>query len=126
MALTVSQLCKNNPLSRTITGLIKEQLDIIDSKIRTSGQHFGTNTITHEMPTVWPISGMERITSQKVIYGSVIKSLSQRGFSVRLSLTEDAAILFISWILQMDNKELDVLDKIIKSAQNTGKDITQR
>lgn len=117
MSITVNQLNNNCATLRAFSVAIKDQIDIIDAKIRACEHKFGNNVITHDLPTTFMIHGTDRCTEQKVIYASIIGSLEQRGFKVNILIEEDKSVLVISWKISLPGSELESIHSIIKNAR---------
>lgn len=117
MSVTTSQLNNNCTTIRAFSVAIKDQLDVIDSKIRGADQKFGKNVITHELPSTFMIHGTDRCTEQKIVYASIINSLQQRGFKVHIMVDEAISVLVISWVISLPGGELESINSIIKNAR---------
>lgn len=114
MSITAKKLNGNSLKNKDLDLMIKEQLQIIDDKILRSDKGIGKNFITHSLPTnVINIIGYEKADIQRVMYSSILCSLEQRGFKVRIMMEKDLTILYIEWIVEIENILLDRMNSIL-------------
>jgi hypothetical protein len=115
MSITVKQISDLSIKNKDIDILIKEQLNMIDDKLLHSDRSWGNNCITHDLPTnLIGLPGLDKADAQRIIYTSIICSLEKRGFEVKIVLNDISSILYISWKSELDKKDIDSMNSIIK------------
>lgn len=96
-----------------------DQLKIIDEKIKMVTPSLGTNLFEYILPTSFSlkciISASQLNQAKKYIYGTIVDSLQQRGFRVKLLIKEKSNILFITWESNFDKAEIDKFTDILKN-----------
>ncbi len=116
MAIPVSQLNKSGTKKDIFNVIIKEQLQIIDDKLLQFPKSWGRNVMIHEIPMISSIGGLEKKDVQRILYSTLIQSLSKRGFDVKISLKDNSSMLYIAWTTTLSNEEVEQMNKIIKHA----------
>ena len=116
MSVTVNQINELSLKNKDVDTMIKEQLQIIDDKLLNCDKYIGNNFIIHSLPTTMPsIVGIERQDAQRIVYSNIICSLEKRGFTVKLSLTDVAAVLYVSWKSELNANSVKAMNAIIKN-----------
>ena len=115
--ITANKLSKLSVKVRELENVIKEHLYIIDEKMLKSDKCWGRNVIAHELPTIFVIPGIDRKDSQRMVYSSILKNLQKRGFDVRILIEANRTMIYISWICEYSQDELESMDAIIKNTR---------
>lgn len=103
MSVTAEQL-KKLPIMEEITNTVNSCLDIIDRRLLSVNRVFGRNKIEY----VFPKQSEEGL--DLLLQCSVIRNLIKRGFDVKISNGKtNCKVIHISWISELDEKELDLL-----------------
>ncbi|AAA65312.1 B125R [African swine fever virus] len=90
MAVYAKDLDNNKELNQK---LINDQLKIIDTLLLAEKKNF----LVYELPAPFDFSSGDPLASQRDIYYAIIKSLEERGFTVKICMKGDRALLFITW-----------------------------
>jgi len=112
--ITANKLSKLSVKIKELENIIKEHLFIIDEKMLKSDKCWGRNVIAHELPTIFVIPGIDRKDSQRMVYSAILKNLQKRGFDVRILIDANKTIIYISWICEYSQEEIDDMDTVIK------------
>lgn len=117
MALTVEQLSKSLITNSSVNDIIKEHLLIIDKQIMRHDKIIGENTVTYELPSIFPALPTETSTTKKIIYSKLIESLESRGFKCGIKIIKkgEKAHLVITWTIAVDNIELQRIDSYLET-----------
>lgn len=112
--ITATKLSKLSVKVKELENIIKEHLYIIDEKMLKSDKCWGRNVIAHELPTIFVIPGIERKDAQRMVYSAVLKNLQKRGFEAKILIDATKTIIYISWICEYSQEEINGMDAIIK------------
>jgi hypothetical protein len=123
--ITANKLSKLSVKVRELENVIKEHLYIIDEKMLKSDKCWGRNVIAHELPTIFVIPGIDRKDSQRMVYSSILKNLQKRGFDVRILIEANRTMIYISWICEYSQDELESMDAIIKNTRILGNEVEE-
>ena len=114
MSITVKKLNKIKNISKYFDLVIKEQLEVIDEKIKNMNIIWGENTVTHILPSKHILyRRIPKRDMQLVVYSAIIRNLEERGFRVEILLNESNAILYIRWDMRMKDKEIKEMEELI-------------
>jgi hypothetical protein len=111
--LTASKLSKLSVKVKELDTIIKEHLFIIDDKMLKSDKTWGRNVISHELPTVFIMSSIDRKDAQRLIYSAILKNLEKRGFEARILLEDNKTVLYIAWIGEHSKEDFDEMNNTI-------------
>lgn len=111
--LTASKLSKLSVKVKELDTIVKEHLFIIDDKMLKSDKTWGRNVISHELPTVFIMPGVDRKDAQRLIYSAILKNLEKRGFDARILLEDNKTVLYIAWIGEHSKEDFDEMNKTI-------------
>ena len=126
MSLKVSQLQQSSGIGARMEAVIRETLNMIDTRVREADRAFGRNVVDIELETAFAIPGLAKQDQQRYVYSKVISSLGERGFEARITLGETKTMLLVAYTIDFSKKELDAMNKVIKNARlNTPEEVTQ-
>ena len=111
--LTASKLSKLSVTVKELDSIEKEHLFIIDHKMLKIEKTWGRNVISHELPTVFIMPGVDRKDAQRLIYSAILKNLEKRGFDARILLEDNKTVLYIAWIGEHSKEDFDEMNKTI-------------
>lgn len=123
MALRVSDLQTAVVSTSALQNQIREQLQMIDTRIREADRVFGRNVITVSLPATFGVPGLEKMEQQRFVYSEIIDSLKKRDFEVRIWLGQDSATLYIAYVVNFNPEQVDAMTEIIKGAMVKTEDI---
>jgi len=123
--ITANKLSKLSVKVRELENVIKEHLYIIDEKMLKADKCWGRNVIAHELPTIFVIPGIDRKDSQRMVYSSILKNLQKRGFDVRILIEANRTMVYISWVCEYSQDELESMDAIIKNTRILGNEVEE-
>jgi hypothetical protein len=116
MSITVKQISTMTLKNKDIDVIIKEQLQIIDEKIIQTDKSIGKNFILHNLPNMFPsIPNINKIDLQRIVYSSIITSLKNRGFDIKIVLDNNISIIYIEWKTELEEESLNIMNSIIKT-----------
>ena len=115
MSLKVAELQTLGVSTKSVQVVIKDHLNIIDTKIREADRVFGWNVITYDLPADFAIPSMGKPEQQRFVYSNIISSLRERGFKVAIVLGSSMARLFIGYIVEFSREEVEAMTKTIQS-----------
>ena len=116
MSVTAKKLSKSGAKGKNLDGIVREQLQIIDAKLLQHERMWGWNVIVYELPSSFPGAiGLERKEAQRIVYSSILKSIKNRGFMVKLFLTTKESLLYIGWETDLDPEEAEAMTELIRS-----------
>jgi hypothetical protein len=115
MSVTVKQISELTLKNKDIELIIKEQLQIIDDKLLHANRSMGKNYVIHTLPYNLPhIPGVTKPDLQRIVYSTILISLEKRGFHTKIILENSSSMLYISWISELDDNSVAVMNSIIK------------
>ncbi len=114
MSITAEALNKITG-SYEITRVVKEQLQLIDSKLASTEKTYGKNTMSIDLPVCFQSSPVEVSLMKTIVYSSIMQSLESRGFETKISFTDKKTILHISWNVVFDETDLHRMNAYIQS-----------
>jgi hypothetical protein len=123
MSVTVGQLKKSGAKGKELDALVREQLLMIDDKLLRAERTWGRNVVTHELPVGYSLPGLEKKDGQRIIYSSIIRSLAERGFGVRILLESERTFIYLEWVTDINCEEIDAMNRLIRSASIRKEDL---
>lgn len=123
MSVTAQQLSKSGAKGKEIDAVVREQLLIIDDKLQRAERTWGRNVLTHDLATAFHFPGLDKRDAQRIIYAAIIRSLQDRGFTIRLLLEEERTALFIEWVTDLNVAEVDAMNRLIQKVKIDIKDV---
>lgn len=115
MSVSAKRLSKSGARGRELDGFVSEQLQLIDAKLLRHVRVWGRNTISHDLPIVIPIPGMEKADAQRIVYTAIVRSLEERGFETRLLLEDERSTLFAAWMTDLETSEVEAMNSLIRA-----------
>ncbi len=116
MSVTVRQLSKSGAKGKELDALVREQLLMIDDKLLRADRTWGRNVVMHELPVGYALPGLEKKDGQRIVYSSILRSLMERGFGVRILLESERTLLYLEWVTDINREEIDAMNRLIRSA----------
>jgi hypothetical protein len=123
MALTAKELSKSGARSSEIDAIIREQLRIIDEKLQRADRAWGRNVVPVGLPLTFGLVGLGKKESQRIVYAEIIKSLKDRGFEVNILIEKMQTVLYVAWVTDLNQEEIDAMNKIIAGVRIQASDI---
>jgi hypothetical protein len=123
MALTAKELSKSGARSSEIDSIIREQLRIIDEKLQRADRAWGRNVVPVGLPLTFGLVGLGKKESQRIVYAEIIKSLKDRGFEVNILIEKMQTVLYVAWVTDLNQEEIDAMNKIIAGVRIQASDI---
>ncbi len=115
MSVTAKQLSKSGAKGKNLDGIVREQLQIIDTKLLQHDRMWGWNIVAYELPSSFPGAiGLERKEAQRIVYSSILKSIKNRGFQVKVYLSAQQSMVYIGWETDLDPEEAEEMTKLIR------------
>jgi hypothetical protein len=69
--------------------------------------------VVYDLPVDSPLDGLRKSDAQRIIYSSIIRSLIERGFEVKIFLKDDIARLYIAWSTSLGTEEISAMNTMI-------------
>lgn len=114
MSVTAKQLNKARVKGTELDAIVREHLQIIDTRLLEHARTWGLNIVVYDLPVNFSLPGLDKKDCQRIIYSSIIRSLSERGFDVRISLDSERTALYIRWVTSLEQKEVTAMTKLIR------------
>lgn len=117
MSVTASSLSKSGARGKELSGVIRNQLDIIYEKCRRHERTWGKNVVAHDLPCNFVMPGLSKKDAQRIVYSAIIRDLEEREFEVGLVLgnNPERTTIYISWVTDLKTDEIEAMNKIIRS-----------
>jgi hypothetical protein len=116
MALRVEDLQTALVSTSALENQVREQLLLIDTRIRESDRVFGENLITVNLPTSFGVPGLDKMEQQRFVYSEIIDSLKLRKFEVRIFLGKDSATIYIKYVVRFNVDQVEAMSDIIRAS----------
>jgi hypothetical protein len=117
MSVTAKQLSKSGAKGKDLDSIVREQLLIIDDRLQRADRTWGRNIISQDLPTNFTFAGLEKKDAQRIIYTAIVRSLQERGFSVRLLLDPDRTTCFLEWVTDLNSEEVHAMNRLIRQVR---------
>ncbi len=114
MAVTVTQLTEAVLKGSTVKHIVQEQLEVIDKLIQRKQSTIGENILVYDLPLVFHGINTDATMIKKVVYVSVIQSLSERGFDVKIKMEDTQSKLLIKWTVAIDKQLMNQYDTYLE------------
>lgn len=112
--LTAAQVSKSVLQGTVLNDIVKEHLLIIDKKILNASKQIGANTIIYDLPVTF-MTAPSNITDTKImVYYHILKSLEDRGYTVKINITNNKAILTIEWVIGLDTSDISEMENFLQ------------
>ena len=115
MSVTAKQLSRSGARGKELDGLVREQIQIIDDKLLRADRTWGRNVVSHDLPTVLALPGLDKKDAQRIVYSAILRSLDKRGFETALVLELESSTLYIAWMTDLDVEEVESMNALIRS-----------
>jgi hypothetical protein len=119
MSVTAKKLSKSGARGKEMDAIIREQLQIIDDRLTRAERTWGRNVVSHDLPTNLAMPGLDKRDAQRIVYCAIVRSLTARGFEVRLLLEEDRSAVYMAWVTDLDLEEIQAMNHLIKATRIT-------
>jgi hypothetical protein len=121
--ITAKKLSRSGAHSLDVDEAVRQQLDIIDTRLREKQCTWGRNVIEYSLPTCFTACSLKRKDAQLVIYAAIIRSLQNRDFEVAILLDTSNGVetttLFIAWISDVTLAEIEAINDVIRAVSIT-------
>lgn len=115
MSVTAKQLSKSGARGKDLDAVVREHLQIIDDKLLKADRTWGRNVITHDLPTMLALPGLDKKDAQRIVYSTILRSLENRGFETRIVLEPDFTKIFIVWMTDLNSQEIEAMNTLIRT-----------
>jgi hypothetical protein len=115
MSVTAKQLSKSGARGKDLDAVVREHLQIIDDKLLKADRTWGRNVITHDLPTMLALPGLDKKDAQRIVYSTILRSLENRGFETRIVLEPDYTKIFIVWMTDLNSEEIEAMNTLIRT-----------
>jgi hypothetical protein len=113
-AITAAHLSKTGARGKEIDAIIREQVTIIDDKLQHAPRAWGRNVVLHDLPQTFPIPGLEKIDTQRIVYSALLRNYDSRGFETKIVL-DDTTTLCLAWMTDLDTEEVEAMNATIRA-----------
>jgi hypothetical protein len=126
MALRPKDLQTSTVSLAALEAIVREQLQMVDDRIRGSDRKMGENIIIVDLPEDFGIPGLEKREQQRFVYSKLVQNLKQRDWNVRIFLQAgEPARLYIKYVIEFNKKEISAMTDVLKEAQITSAEIEE-
>jgi hypothetical protein len=117
MSVTASSLSKSGARGKDLSGVIRNQLDIIYDKCKRHERTWGKNVVSHDLPCNFVMPGLAKKDAQRIVYSAIIRDLKEKEFEVALVLSDlpEKATIYVSWVTDLKVDEIEAMNKIIRA-----------
>lgn len=113
--MDADRLRNNNAQKRIIISQITDILQSIKEEIR-DAYRGGLHEIDINLPITFSIPNTSNADAQRIIWGSILDSLTRKNYRVRLYPNDTKCILHITWLSREDESEIEYQTKLIARA----------
>jgi hypothetical protein len=114
MSVTAKKLSKSGARGKDLDAVVREHLQIIDDKLLKADRTWGRNVVTHNLPTMLTLPGLDKKDAQRIVYSTILRSLDRRGFETRILLEPDYTTIYIAWMTDLDIEEVEAMNALIR------------
>ena len=114
MSVTAKKLSKSGARGKDLDAVVREHLQIIDDKLLKADRTWGRNVVTHNLPTMLTLPGLDKKDAQRIVYSTILRSLDRRGFETRILLEPDYTTVYIAWMTDLDIEEVEAMNALIR------------
>lgn len=115
MSVSAKQLSKSGARGKDLDAVVREHLQIIDDKLLKADRTWGRNVVTHDLPIVLALPGLDKKDAQRIVYSTILRSLDRRGFETRILLEPDFTRVYIAWMTDLDIEEVEAMNALIRA-----------
>ena len=118
--ITAERMSKKGFKPMQINSIVKNQIMIIDTKLRKADKSWGKNVLTHVLPSDFDIPGLSKEKSQKLIYSQIITKCEDAGYKVRIAFNKNKNknVLALVWESEISEEDMNTMDSVIERAVN--------
>lgn len=127
MSVTSDALKKPNKfVSDAANDIVKSYLKAVDNAINLAPKIIGKNFAFIELPTSFPLEGLEKSSGQALIYSLIIKHLKEeQKLEPKLVLKPDKTILVVQFNVGPDQVEFSIIKQFVKDHVITDQQLKQ-
>ena len=114
MSVTAKKLSKSGARGKDLDAVVREHIQIIDDKLLKADRTWGRNVVTHNLPTMLTLPGLDKKDAQRIVYSTILRSLDRRGFETRILLEPDYTTVYIAWMTDLDVEEVEAMNALIR------------
>ena len=115
MSVSAKQLSKSGARGKDLDAVVREHLQIIDDKLLKADRTWGRNVVTHDLPIVLTLPGLDKKDAQRIVYSTILRSLDRRGFETRILLEPDFTTVYLAWMTDLDIEEVEAMNALIRA-----------
>ena len=117
MSTTLESLKKPSKLaSEAANELVKSHIKSIDEKIKVLPKKLGWNGVTYELPTFFPLEGLDKKSGQTLVYTLILDYIIQKmKLEPKLILEKDKTILVIRFEVTPNSAEIQTMTEYIRN-----------
>ena len=124
MTATSESLKKpNKVVADSANEIVKSYLKSIDAAINSAPKKLGWNGITYQLPTFFPLEGLDKKSGQVLIYTLILDDLKKRELDAKLAFKKDTTILVVRFEITPNSAEIETMKNYIKDNSIDMKDI---
>jgi len=117
MSLRADSLRSLGFSSKALEAVVKEQLRIIDNQLQASDKRLGWNIMKYQLPDSFPVPGIEDpAEQQRFIYSRIVVSLTERGFTAKLWLTDPVSYVLIGYLISYSEDQVSAMNAVLSRA----------
>lgn len=98
----------------TANELVKSYLKSIDAAIQSHPKRLGKNVVLYDLPTFFPLDGLDKKSGQALIYALIMNNLEERKITVKIVLRPDKTILVVQFETTPDSVEISGMANFVK------------
>lgn len=107
MSITANSLKNNEEQKKAIAKEVTHLLGHIDDELKvahSSGKHMAHILV----PSIFAIPYMNNADSQRCVYYKILASLLDRGFHVKIKMSNNTTLFIVSWLSEDEQKQVEI------------------
>jgi hypothetical protein len=127
--ILASNIRKRGYRPSLVNSIVRNQINLIDSKLKHIDKKWGINIVKHALPTDFDIPGLNNERAKKLIYTQIITKCESAGYSVKLVVDnkKNKAAVVLIWESEVSREESETMDRIYERALNLNlKDVREK
>jgi hypothetical protein len=112
MSIKADSLKINENKKKIINKQVVEILAHIDEELKKAHEQ-DKNVVSVTVPITFSIPYVSNKNAQRIIYSRLLESLIDRGYDVKISLSEEQTKLIIRWLTDEEEKDIEKQNQLL-------------
>jgi hypothetical protein len=119
MSVQAKQLSKLGSRGHDLDTIVREHIQIIDDKLLKAPRVWGRNVISHDIPMLPPMLGLDKKDAQRIVYTAILRSFDRRGFETRILIEENITTIYVAYVTDLDTVEVEAMNALLRARRVT-------